>query len=192
VHYWLDTELLSSPLVHGKRGTPTLLNFRQLLEIRTVLYLRDHLDFSLVRVRKAFQFILEALFQETWVNLTFTKGVNGELIVQIADGTAMSVPGGQGVMPEILPELNAHTEATRAAWETRVLPISEHLVSNARIQAGSPTVKGTRIETANIAAFSPIQGYPAEVIDLVSATYPQLPRAAITEAMAFEGLVAVA
>ena len=43
VHYWLDTGLLSEPVRWGGRGFPTLLNFRQLLQIRTVQRLRDEL-----------------------------------------------------------------------------------------------------------------------------------------------------
>lgn len=45
VHYWLDTGLLSPPIRHGRPGLPTLLSFRQLLEIRTVQGLRDDFGF---------------------------------------------------------------------------------------------------------------------------------------------------
>lgn len=194
VHYWLDTNLLSPSVVHGQRGTPTLLNFRQLLEIRTVQHLRDNLRFSLVRVRKAFEFILDNLFADSWSELTFVKGVKGQLVAQVGDGSALVVPGGQGVLAKTLDDLNTFTSVTRQAWEQRAFAIPDrpHLVSNARVQAGAPTVVGTRIETATIAAFSEKRLYTAETIAIVRKTYPSLSDDAVVEALEFEGSVAAA
>lgn len=54
VHYWLDTGLIvGEPIDRGAKGTPTLLTFRQLLEIRTVQHLRDELRIPLPKVREA-------------------------------------------------------------------------------------------------------------------------------------------
>jgi uncharacterized protein (DUF433 family) len=193
VHYWLDTGLLTPSVVHGRRGTPTLLNFRQLLEIRTVQYLRDNLEFSLRRVRSAFEFILDGLFAPSFSELRFTKGPDGELVAVLENGDALVVPGGQGVLPFTLPQMNAHARGTRQSWEAKAFDIPErpHLVSNARIQAGSPTIKGTRIETAFVASFSDNHHFTTETIDLVASSYPALERQAITEAMLFEGLLLV-
>jgi hypothetical protein len=42
VHYWLNTGLISGrPISRGRRGVPTILTLRQLLEVRTVQHLRD-------------------------------------------------------------------------------------------------------------------------------------------------------
>jgi uncharacterized protein (DUF433 family) len=193
VHYWLDTDLLTPSVVHGGRGTPTLLNFRQLLEIRTVQYLRDNLEFSLRRVRSAFEFILEGLFAPSFSELKFVKGPDRELVAVLENGVALVVPGGQGVMPFALPEMNDHARGTRHSWEARAFDIPErpHLVSNARVQAGSPTIKGTRIETAFIASFSDNHHFSRDTIDLVATTYPDLEKEAIQEAMLFEGLLLV-
>jgi uncharacterized protein (DUF433 family)/DNA-binding transcriptional MerR regulator len=189
VHYWMDTALLSEPVSHGRRGVPTLLSFRQLLEIRTVQRLRDELEFSLPRVRRAFQFVVEHLFADHWISITFAKGVNGELVAQLADGTAMTIPGGQGVLSTALPELNAFVDETRAAWEAREFTIPGHpmVVTNTRVQAGSPTMKGTRIETSVLAAFAEDLCVPDTVEELLR-MYPRLTPDAVVDAMEFEGV----
>lgn len=190
VHYWLDTELLSEPLVRGRKGVPTLLTFRQLLEVRAVQHLRDELDFSLPKVRKAFQFILEHLFADQWVTMRFFKAVNGDLGVQLDNGQAMTIPGGQGVLPATLPELDEFVRETRESWEARVLTIQGHpqLVSNARVQAGAPVVRGTRIETAVIASFADEQFYIPDTVEELLRMYPSLTNDDITQAMEFEGI----
>jgi len=188
VHYWLDTGLLSPAVVPGGRGSPTLLSFRQLLELRTVQYLRDELVFSLPRVRQAFEFILNNLFAESFSDLRFLRGVDGALLVQVGRD-AMVVPGGQGVLPETLPELNLHVQDTRESWDRKTLDIPHHrqLVSNARVQAGSPTVRGTRIETAFIASFAE-KGVFSEETVVTLKTQLGLTRDSIVESMAFEGI----
>ncbi len=55
VHYWLDTGLLSPSRRSSGNGIPTLLTFRQLLEVHTVRRLRDDLGITLPRVREAFE-----------------------------------------------------------------------------------------------------------------------------------------
>ena len=65
VHYWLDTGLVSGqPIVRGRTGVPTILTFRQLLEIRTIQYLRGTLRVSLPEVWSAFEWILRHLFDQ--------------------------------------------------------------------------------------------------------------------------------
>lgn len=190
VHYWLDTQLLSRPIAWGGPGRPTLLNYRQLLQIRTVQYLRDELRFSLPKVREAFEFILIHLFAEEWADLKFVRGPNRELIVVTADGQAMTVPGGQGILTETLPELNLHVAATRRAWEQQafVIPNFEHIVSNPRVQVGSPTIRGTRVETAMLAAFGHEGRYTAETLRELVALHPTIAPQAIEQALEFEGL----
>jgi uncharacterized protein (DUF433 family) len=190
VHYWLNTDVLSEPLVHGRQGVATLLTFRQLLEIRAVQHLRDELDFSLPKVRSAFQFILEHLFAEQWISMNFFKAVNGDLGVQLANGDAMTVPGGQGVLPTTIPELDEFVRSTRQSWEARVLGIEGHsqLVTNARVQAGAPVVLGTRIETSLIASFADDHCYVPDTVEELLRMYPSLTQGDVTQAMEFEGI----
>lgn len=186
VHWWLDTSLLGEPLRWGGPGRPTLLSFRQLLQIRTVQYLRDELEFSLPKVRNAFAWILENLFSDMERGLRFDR-VGNELVVVTEGGDSMSVPGGQGIIPIFLTE---HTAATRIAWERRayVIPGKPQVVANARVQAGSPTITGTRIETALVASFSSDGQYTADDVAEVCRTYKALTPDAVKQAMEFEGI----
>ena len=191
VHYWLDTGLISSqPITSGRPGVPTLLSFRQVLEVRTVQRLRDELQVSLPKIRKAYTWILANLFDKR-ETLQFAKGPGGALIVRIPDGDEIVVPGGQGVLPSTADALTAEMKSTHDAWESRVLPIRgyPHLVSAAGVMAGAPTIQGTRIETALVATFAESDGtYDAATIDTVHSTYPRLAPDAIEDALQFEGV----
>jgi uncharacterized protein (DUF433 family) len=194
VHYWLDTGLLSEPVVHGHTGTPTLLNFRQLLEIRTLQQLRDNLNISLQRAREAYRYVLDYLFADSWSELRFVRGVDGALVASIRTGESIVIPGGQGVWGDLLDDLNSFAQDTRTAWEARTLTIAgrPHVVSNARVQVGAPTLRGTRIETSTIASFAIRGEYDQTTVEQVSETYPQLPAVAILDALEFEGCTAAA
>ncbi len=81
--------------------------------------------------------------------------------------------------------------SARQDWAARRVDISgyPHLVSDAGIIAGSPTLRGTRIETSIIAAFAaPEKTYDADTVASVRATYPRLTGDAIEDALRFEGL----
>ena len=189
VHYWLDTGLLSDPVRWGSRGHPTLLSYRQLLEIRTVQHLRDELEFSLPRVREALLWILEHLFAREWSDLRFAKGVDGSLVAH--SGTdQIVVPGGQGVLEGTLPELNEQVAETRRAWEEQAFVIPGHafIVSNARILAGTPTIRGTRVDTALIARFADTETFDEGTLDEIRQVYPRLANDAIADALEFEGI----
>jgi uncharacterized protein (DUF433 family) len=193
VHYWLDTGLLSPPVIRGRQGIPTILDFQQLLEIRTVQFLRDELDFSLRKIRRAFGFILENLFADSWVGLKFFR-LGDELGVMTNEGESMIVPGGQGILPFILPTLNQHVNETRRSWDARIfdIPNCKTLVTNARVQAGSPIVRGTRLETAFIGSFVGDEVTISDTVKELTRMYPQLPRRAVKEALRFEGVDIVA
>src|SRR3954453_4591178 len=74
VHYWLDTGLIhGAPVAAGTRGRPTLLTYRQLVEIRTVQYLRDKLKAPLPQVGTPLAFVLSSLFGAQPEEITFTR-----------------------------------------------------------------------------------------------------------------------
>lgn len=182
VHYWLDEDLLNEPIRWGGRGVPTLLSFDQVIKIRTLQRLRDELGFSLRKSRKALEWVARRVTAEEWRKLTFFRTGAGE--VGITDGhDTLGVPGDQGVLPEILPELAEFLQATREAWERRTLPIEGFglLVSDPRVQAGAPVIAGTRIETAFIASLAPSVG-----LHDLRRMYPHVQEAAFTQAAEFE------
>jgi uncharacterized protein (DUF433 family) len=189
VHYWLDTGLISgSPVVRGRPGVPTLLTFRQVLEIKTVQHLRDEIAVSLQQVRAAYAWVLRNMFDDDRA-VTFSRGPGGALVA-MAGHDEFTVPGGQGVLPD---GLNVGVGGAYRAWTDKALSIAgyPHLVSAAGILAGSPTVRGTRIDTAVIASFAAPDRSADDTVALVVETYPRLAREAVVEALAFEGVAAV-
>ncbi len=191
VHYWLNTGLLSEPPVaHRGSGVPTLLTFRQLLEVRTVQHLRDELKVSLPRVRDAFEWVLETLFATTPSEVRFELGPGPRVIATRPGGESVVVRTGQGAFPMNVDELNVTMAATRVAWERQAFVIPNHpkLVANARVHAGSPTIVGTRVDTALLAGFAREDGtYDEEVLERAVRTYPYLSLAEVEEALIFEG-----
>ncbi len=190
VHYWLNTGLLSEPpIAHRGPGIPTLLTYRQLLEVRTVQYLRDELKVSLPRVREAFSWLLQSLFVEAPTDVRFELGP-GPSLIATAHGESVVVPTGQGALGMDVDDLNDTIAETRLAWEEQAFVIPTHpaVVSNTYVLAGAPTVVGTRIDTALIAAFAGTEGYGDDTVRRVLRLYPQLSAQAVVDALEFEGV----
>lgn len=196
VHYWLNTGLLSEPPVaHGGKGTPTLLTFRQLLEVRTVQFLRTELHVSLPRVREAFEWVLATLFAESPSNVRFELGP-GPALIATNEEESIVVATNQGAFPmDVVDGLNVRMRETRTAWDAMALSIPKfpQLVANAHVQGGSPTVAGSRIETSMLAGFAEADGtYDEATVAVIRKTYPRLERSAVVQALEFEGLTRVA
>ncbi len=189
VHYWLETGLLTDPLVAGRRGVPTLLTFQQLLEIRTVQYLRDELRFELGEVRRSIEYLLRRLFADDWTAARFTRGVNRGVIVSLGN-QSVDIATDQGVLESTLPELDHHVAVTRVAWEAHrfVVPSFPNVVSNPRVNAGSPSLDGTRIDTALVARFGDDGLFDSSTISELRTCFPRVSEAALVDALKFEGL----
>jgi uncharacterized protein (DUF433 family) len=186
VRYWLHKDLLGEPIRWGSTGRPHLLSFQQMLKVRTIQRLRDD-GFPLQRitpaVRKLSSYLWEHLFDEEWHDLVFFHGEQGRIGVMDKQKRAIEVETGQWIMPETLSELTGYMRQTREDWERREVEIKDfpRLVSNAGIVAGSPTIKGTRIETSVVAYFAQTLGE-----EKVLKIYPHLDRDAVLQAMNFE------
>ena len=190
VHYWLDTGLLSEGLaIRRGKGTPTLLTFRQLLEVRTVQRMRDDLRITLPRVREAFEWVLERLLADSPAEIHFERGGRRTVIARTQEGDLLSIPTAQRVLDIDLTDLSTVIETSRNAWEQQafVIPGRPAIVSNARIQAGSPTISGTRMETSILAGFLVEGRYSDETIERIVHTYPRLTGDQIRDALEFEG-----
>lgn len=189
VHYWLKKDIIGEPVQSGRPGKPTLLSFEQLLKIRTVQHLRDNLSFSLQKITPAIQtlstFVFQRLFDEEWYHLRFIRTPEGRIGVIDSMERSIEIDTGQFVMPEVLPELEAFLRRTREDWERREIRIEAfpRLVSNAGVVGGSPTIQGTRIETAFV-------GYLAENLssEELQELYPYVEKEALLEAIRFEGV----
>lgn len=184
VRYWLHKGLLGEPIRRGSRGRPHLLSFEQLLKVRTIQDFRETLKLPLQRVTPAISRLSEVPFAgKEWHELSFFRTEDRRIGVSDG-GQTYEVETGQFVIPDaVLPQLAEIARETRRDWARGVVDIRdyEHLVSNPRIVAGSPTIKGTRVETSFVAYMARSLG-----VDRVLELYPHLNREAILEAARFE------
>ncbi len=186
VRYWLDKGLLGDPIRWGSRGRPHLLSFQQLLKVRTIQRLRDD-GFSLQRItpaiRKLSSYLWERLFAEEWHALTFFQAEGGRIGVMDSRKRAIVVETGQWIMPETLHELEDYLRQTHEEWIRREVDIKgfRRLVSRARVLGGSPTIRGTRVQTSFVAYMAEGLG-----VDEVLQMYPRLDREAVNQAVEFE------
>lgn len=187
LRYWLNEGLLGDPLRRGFRGRPHLLSFKQLLQARTIQHLRKTLGFPLQKVRPVIKDLSDAAFLsgKEWHQLKFVWTPSGE--IGVYDGElAYEVRTGQLMIPRaVLPDLEEVVREARRDWVRREVEIANfsRLVSNAGIVAGSPTVKGTRIEASIVAYLAGSLG-----VNKVLKIYPHLDREAVLQAARFEGV----
>lgn len=188
LRYWLNEGLLGEPIQRGFRGKRHLLSFKQLLRARTIRNLRAKLGFPLQKVRPVIKELSEAAFlsAKEWHALDFVWTPEGEIGVYDGGDYAYEVRTGQLMIPRaLLSELQEIAREARKDWVRGEVAIENHprLVSNARIVAGSPTIRGTRIETSFI-AYVVRQFGVKETLEM----YPYLDREAVEEAADFEGI----
>lgn len=192
LRYWLNEGLLGEPVRRGFRGRPHLLSFKQLLRARTIRDLRSKLKFPLQKVRPVIKQLSEAAFlsHKEWHALDFVWTPEGEIGVYDGGDYAYEVRTGQLMIPRaLLPELRDIAREARKDWVRGEVEIANHprLVSNARIVAGSPTIRGTRVETSFIAYVVSKWG-----IEKTLKMYPRLDREAVEQAADFEGVAPAA
>src|SRR5918995_1486295 len=188
VRRWLHKDLIGEPIRWGSTGRPHLLSFQKLPKVGKFRVLGES-GFPLQRtapaVRLLSSYLFDRLFDEEWHELEFFQSEYGRLGVVDSRDMAIVVETGQRVMPETLSELTAYMWQTRKDWERGEIEIKEypHLVSNAGIVAGSPTIRGTRVETSFIAHMVRSMG-----VDRVLQLYPYLDRDSLVDAARFEGV----
>lgn len=187
LRYWLDEGLLGEPIRRGSRGRPHLLYFRQLLQARTIQHLRGALGIPLQKVRPVIEEISELVFPRLFDETgrpepRFIRTPEGE--IGVFDGVQTYEMASQQLMiSAAIPELNNILHETKRDWERGEVPIVRfpRLVSNAGIVAGSPTIKGTRVETSFITHMAHSLG-----VDRVLELYPYIEREALLQALEFE------
>jgi uncharacterized protein (DUF433 family) len=185
VRYWLDKGLLGEPLRWGSTGRPHLLSFQQLLRVRTIQELREKLKFPLQKVTPLIEELANVAFlNKEWHNLRFFPTPKHE--IGVSDGDYYyEVKTHQLMIPEaVYPELENVVREARKDWSRGEVDIAKYprLVSNPRVVAGSPTIKGTRVETSFVAYLVQSLG-----VERVLELYPHLDRDAVLQAAKFEG-----
>jgi uncharacterized protein (DUF433 family) len=139
-------------------------------------------------VRPVIKELSEAAFLsgKEWHALDFVWTPEGEIGVYDGGDYVYEVRTGQLMIPRaLLPELQEIAREARKDWVRGEVGIANHprLVSNARIVAGSPTIRGTRIETSFIAYVVGQFG-----VEETLKMYPYLDREAVEEPADFEGI----
>jgi uncharacterized protein (DUF433 family) len=186
VRYWLvEKRLLGEPLRWGSTGRPHLLSFQQLLKVRTIQELREKLKFPLQKVTPVIEELADVAFlNKEWQNLRFFPTPNNE--IGVSDGDQYyEVKTHQLMLPEaVYPELENVVREARRDWARGEVDIADYprLVSNPGIVAGSPTIKGTRVETSFVANLVQSLG-----VERVLELYPHLDTDALLQAAKFEG-----
>ncbi len=190
VRYWLHKGLLGEPIRWGSRGKPHLLSFEQLLKVRTIQDFRETLKLPLQRITPAVAKLSDVPFAgKEWHELDFFRTEEGRIGVRDT-GQTYEVETEQLVIPDtVLPELAEIARETRRDWARGVVNIRSYpkLVSNPRVVAGSPTIKGTRVETSFIAYVVSKCG-----VERTLKMYPRLDREAVEQAANFEGVTLAA
>jgi uncharacterized protein (DUF433 family) len=185
VRYWLDKGLLGEPLRWGSTGRPHLLSFQQLLRVRTIQELRERIKFPLQKVTPVIEELANVAFlNKEWHNLRFFPTPKHEIGVSDGDNY-YEVTTHQLMIPEaVYPELENVVREARKDWARGEVDIAKYprLVSNPRVVAGSPTIKGTRVETSFVAYLVQSLG-----VERVLELYPHLDRDAVLQAAKFEG-----
>ena len=186
VRYWLGKGLLGDPIRRGSRGRPHLLSFEQLLRVRTIQHLRDKLNLPLQKITPAIEKLSDVPFaSKEWQDLHLFRTDAGRIGVSDG-GDTYEVETEQLIIPEaVVPELEDIVRDTRRDWARGVVDIESYsrLISNPRVVAGSPTIRGTRVETSFIAYMVENLG-----VDRVLELYPHIDREAVLEATEFEGV----
>mgnify|MGYP000937357863 CR=1 FL=1 len=119
--------------------------------------------------------------------------VNGGVVVQIGEAEPVNIRTDQGVLDRVLPELDEQVAVTRRAWEAQrfIVPRFPNVASDPQINAGSPSIVGTRIETAMVASFGETdRSFTRATISELRACFPRVSEPALVDALAFEGLQA--
>ena len=106
----------------------------------------------------------------------------------------MEIPTGQGVfdmdLEATLSGLNAVVTGSRLAWERHAfeVPGRPHVIADAHVLAGAPTIKGTRVETALVLGFAVEGTFDDDTVARIQRSYPRLSDDAILDAFRFEGV----
>lgn len=194
LRYWLNEGLLGEPIRRGHRGKAHLLSFQQVLQARTIQHLRGTLGFPLQKVRPVIGEISGLIFPRLFGGPNepeprFIRTPEGEIGVFDGEQT-YELANKQLIISEaVVPELNNILHETKRDWQRGEVSIERfpRLVSNAGIVAGSPTIKGTRIETSSVGYLVQSLG-----VDKVLELYPHLDREAVLQAAEFEGAMPLA
>ncbi len=190
--YWVNEGMVGAPVFHGGRGYATLLSYEQVMRIRVLQRLRVDLQLSLQKARSNLEWILDHLVADEWQPLYFFPLPNRTVGVAVGKGSkpTLQIRTGQGVLDQMIPGLTSKLESffksIRKQWDEGVLELEgyKHILSDPAILAGSPVIKGTRIETAFIANLA-----TGETFQGIARLYPHVKKAALREAGEFEGVV---
>lgn len=181
LQYWHRTKLISATVVPGSRGTPRMYSWIEYMKARAAVKLLK----SGVPNRRLRGYIewLEANIPD-WYKASLVEF--GRRVFVQEDGYAHEAASGrQTVLGPLALEVVQELQAEGPLG--RLQSFSDWVSMDPRVHGGSPTVRGTRIETHFVAELA-VRGSSPEFIAKHHRLSPELVR----RVLAFEGEVAVA
>lgn len=185
--YWIRSDLISPHIHASPPGMPPILSYNDLLAVNAIRRFRDQ-GLPLQRVRRAIKYLSKELEQgERWHELKLvTDGDKLVTLVPISQNILESkelvdaARYGQKFFEVAFADLVSDLYAERELME---LPrLREFIDINPRLQAGAPTIRGTRIPTSVIASWAK-RGVPTEEI---ASFYDGVSQDAIDAALRYE------
>lgn len=189
--YWIRSGLISPHIHASPPGMPPILSYNDLLAVNAVRRLRDQ-DLPLQRIRVAIKYLSKELeIRENWYELKLvTDGRKLVTSLPAAQNILESIElvdaarYGQKFFEVVLADLVSDLYTDRALIEAP--RFKQFIDINPRVQAGAPTIRGTRIPTSVIAGWAK-RGVTTEEI---ASFYDDVSQDAIDAALQYEEVLA--
>lgn len=186
--YWLDREIVSADVdVARGRGHVRLWSFRNLVEVKVALWLRERVSLQLIG--RIVEVLRKEGYSQPLAEVRYAVVDTGkprrptEVVVQHLDGSWALPVGGQVVFEGVLPLAQFADELTRAALREARASRQAGVVEQRRGALGSAAVlAGTRIPTKAIARLHDAGWDEARILE----NYPGLTSADVSAALSAE------
>ena len=189
--YWIRSGLISPHIHASPRGMPPILSYNDLLAVNAIRRFRDQ-DLPLQRIRIAIKYISKELEQgERWYELKLVT--DGDKLVtllpisqnvweseELVDAARYGQKFFEVAFADLVNDLYADRELIESPRLKQLIDI------NPRVQAGAPTIRGTRITTSVIASWA----RRGVTIEEIASFYDGVSQDAIAAALQYEKVLA--
>lgn len=188
--YWIRSGLIHPHIHASPPGMPPILSYNDLLAVNAIKRFRDQ-SLPLQRIRRAVKYISKELEQgEKWYELKLvTDGDKLVTIVpvskdiweqgELVDAARYGQKFFEIAFADLVNDLYADRELIESPRLKQLIEI------NPRVQAGAPTIRGTRITTSVIATFAK-RGVTSEEI---ASFYEGVSQDAVEAALQYENVM---
>lgn len=185
--YWIRSDLISPHIHASPPGIPPILSYNDLLAVNAIRRFRDQ-RLPLQRIRRAIKYLSKELEQgERWHELKLVT--DGDKLValvpisqnileskELVDAARYGQKFFEVAFADLVNDLYADRELIESSRLKRFIDI------NPRVQAGAPTIRGTRITTSVIASWAK----RGVTIEEIASFYDGVGQDAIAAALQYE------